>query len=320
MKGFGQAALALLLLADQAAAQSLPDRPISLLVGTAPGGSTDVSARLLAEPLGKALGRTIVIENKAGASGNIAASQVARAKPDGATLLMQYSGSHTINPHIFKTMPWSPKDFVPVAIVAVSPHAIATHPGVKAANLRELAELARAKPSTVTYGSAGIGSVNHVAMELFTQITGTKMLHVPYRGSAPSVTDLLGGRIDLVNTTLPSLAPHIRAGTLNGLAFLATKRHPAFPEIPTSAEAGMPDYLITSWFAVMAPAGTPSPLVERLAAEIRTVVESEEFRRKIEEQGGFAEFRGPADVEAAIARELDYWGTVVRTAGIKADE
>lgn len=314
------ALLAALAAASPAGAQGYPDHTVTILVGTAPGGSTDVSARLVAEQLTKALGKPIVVENKPGANGAIAATQVARAAPDGHTLLMQYSAAHTINPHLVKTLPWTPKSFTPVAIVASSPHAIAAHPSVKASNLKELADLAKANPGAIKYGSAGIGTVNHVAMELFTQLTGTRMQHIPYRGSAPSVTDLLGGRIDLVNTTLPSLAPHIRAGTLKGLAFLSDKRHPSFPELPTSAEAGMPDYLITSWFGVLAPAGTPADVVTRLATEIGAIVRSEEFRRKMEEQGGFAEFKAGADFEAVIARELDAWGKVVRTAGVKVEE
>lgn len=314
------AMLATFAAASPAGAQSYPDRTVTIFVGTAPGGSTDVSARLVAEQLTKALGKPIVVENKPGANGAIAATQVARATPDGHTLLMQYSAAHTINPHLVKTLPFTPQSFTPVAIVASSPHAIAVHPSVRASSLNELAELAKANPGTVKYGSAGIGTVNHVAMELFTQITGTRMQHIPYRGSAPSVTDLLGGRIDLVNTTLPSLAPHIRAGSLKGLAFLSDKRHPSFPELPTSAEAGMPDYLITSWFGILAPAGTPPDVVARLAREIGIIVRSDDFRRKMEEQGGFAEFKAGADFEAVIARELDAWGKVVRTAGVKAEE
>jgi tripartite-type tricarboxylate transporter receptor subunit TctC len=300
-----------------ATAQTWPDRPITILVGTTPGGSTDVSARLVGEGLTKALGRPVVIENKPGANGAIAATQAARAAPDGYTLLMQYSAAHTINPHIARNLSWDSKSFAPIAVVAVSPHAIAAHPSVKASNLAELAALARANPGGVKYGSAGIGTVNHVAMEVFAQQTGTTLVHVPYRGSTPSVTDLLAGRIELVNTTLPSLAPHIRAGTLKGLAFLAGRRHPSFPELPTSAEAGMPDYLITSWFGLLAPAQTPPAIVERLAAEIRKVVEGDEFRRKMEEQGGFAEFQDSKQFEATIARELAHWGEVVRKAGIK---
>jgi tripartite-type tricarboxylate transporter receptor subunit TctC len=317
---FHVALLAALAAASPVAAQTYPDRPITILVGTTPGGSTDVSARLVAEGLSKALGKPVVVENKPGANGNVATTQVARATPDGYTLLMQYSAAHTINPHIARNLTWGSRSFAPIAIVASSPHAIAAHPSVKASNLKELAELARANPDGIKYGSAGIGTVNHVAMEVFAQLTGTRLVHIPYRGSAPSVTDLLAGRIELVNTTLPSLAPHIRAGTLKGLAFLSDRRHPSFPELPTAAEAGMPNYLITSWFGILAPAQTPPALVTRLADEIRKIVQTDEFKRKVEEQGGFAEFKGPTDFEATIARELEEWGRVVRTAGVKVED
>ena len=303
-----------------ASAQDFPKGTITLIVGASPGGSTDVSARLIADPLAKALGKPVVVENKPGASGNIAANQVARAKPDGHTLLMQYSGYHVGNPHLFQGLNWDPiKDFAPVALVTFSPHIMAVHPDVKASNLKEFADLARAKPGQIKYGSAGNGSIHHMATELFAQMTGTKMVHVPYKGAAPAVTDLLGGRIDFINTTPPSLVSHIRAGKLKALAYTSDKRHPAYSEIPTSAEAGMPEYQVASWFGVLAPAKTPPAVIERLSSEIRKIVESDEFNRKIEEQGGVGAYKGPEEFAALIKKELDYWGNVIRTAGITAD-
>lgn len=306
--------------ASPAGAQTYPDRPVNMIVGASPGGSTDVSARLLAEPLSKALGKPVVVENKAGASGNIAATQVARAKPDGHTLLMQYSGYHVGNPHLFGKTPWELKDFAPVAVVTFSPHILAVHPGVKANGLKDLVDLAKANPGEYKYGTAGNGSIQHLAMEIFAQTTGTKLVHVPYKGAAPAVSDLLGGRIEIVNTTPPSLVAHIRAGKLKALAYTSDTRHPVLADIPTSAEAGLPGYEVAAWFGVLAPAKTPPAVIERLASEIRKIVEGDEFKRKVEEQGGLAVYRGPDDFKALIEREFEYWGQVIQTAGIKADE
>jgi tripartite-type tricarboxylate transporter receptor subunit TctC len=307
--------------ASPATAQNLASgKPVSMIVGASPGGSTDFSARLLAEPLSKALGSPVVVENKPGASGNLATAQVARARPDGHTLLMQYSGYHVGNPHLFDSLNWKASDLTPVALVTFSPHIVAAHPDVKASSLKELADLAKANPGTIKYGTAGIGSIQHMATELLAQQTGTKMVHLPYKGAGPAVTDLLGGRLDIVNTTPPSLVPHIKAGKLKALAYTSGKRHPMLPDIPTSAEAGLPGYEVASWFGVMAPAKTPPAIVERLSSEIRKIVEGEEFKRKVEEQGALAEYRAPNEFQALIDKELDYWGKVIKTAGIKAEE
>jgi len=303
-----------------AGAQTFPDKAITIIVGASPGGSTDVSARLLAEPLSKALGKPVVVENKPGASGNIAATQVARSKPDGHTLLMQYSGYHVGNPHLFDKIPWKLEDFAPVAVVTFSPHIVAVHPDVKANDLKELVDLAKAKPGDIKFGSAGNGSIQHLATELFAQMTGVKMTHVPYKGAAPAVTDVLGGRIELINTTPPSLIAHVRSGKLKALAYTSDKRHPMYNEIPTSAESGVPGYEVASWFGIMAPAKTPLEVIERLTTEIRKVVESDEFKRKVEEQGGVAAFKGPDEFKALIDNEYDYWGKVIKTAGVKAED
>ena len=310
----------LVLAALPALAQNYPERSVTMVVGASPGGSTDVSARFLAEPLSKALGKPVVVENKPGASGNIGAVQVARAKPDGHTLLMQYSGYHVGNPHLFEKLAWKLEDFAPVALVTFSPHVFAVNPNVKANTLKELADYAKAHPGELKYGSAGNGSIQHMATELFAQMSGTKLVHLPYKGAAPAVTDLLGGRLDIVNTTPPPLVAHIKAGKLKGLAYTADKRHPQLPDVPTSAESGMPEYKIASWFGVLAPAKTPQPVIDKLAAEIKKIVESDDFKQKIEEQGGLAAVMDPKEFQALIAKEFDYWGNVIKTAGITAEE
>jgi tripartite-type tricarboxylate transporter receptor subunit TctC len=307
--------------APGAAAQIYPDKQVTLVVGATPGGSTDLTARLIADPLAKALGKPVVVENKAGASGNIAALQVARAKPDGYTLLVQYSGYHVGNPALFANLQWDPvKDFAPVALALSAPHVIVVHPDVKANSLKEFAELVKAKPGTISYASAGSGSIQHIASELFTQITGGQMLHVPYKGSGSAITDLVSGRVDMFNTTPPGVISQIRAGKLRAIAYTGRKRHPMLPEVPTSAESGMPEYEISSWFAVFAPAKTPPAVIERLAMEIKKVVESDDYERKAEEQGAFAAYMGPDELAAFAKKEIEYWGKVIRTAGIKGEE
>ena len=301
-------------------AQTFPEQNVTLVVGAAPGVSTDVSARFLAEPLSKALGKPVVVENKSGASGNIAAAHVARAKPDGYTLLMQYSGYHVGNPHLFKNMNWALKDFAPVGLVTLSPHVLAVHPSVKVSNLKELADLAKAKPGALRYGSAGTGSILHLAMELFAQVTDTKLLHVPYRGGAPAVTDLLAGHIEIVNTTPPPFMGPIASGDVKALAYTSDKRHPKLPQVPTSAESGLPGYEVAAWFGVMAPAGTPPAVVETLASEIQKIVDTAEFRERMETQGGFAVFKGPRDFQALIDKEYVYWGNVIKTGNVRIEE
>ena len=304
---FHSAALALTA-ALAANAQTYPDHAVTMVVGASPGGGTDVAARILAEPLAKALGKPIVIDNKPGANGNIGATQVARAKPDGYTILMQFSGSHIGNPHLFAKMPWEFKDFSTVALVAFSPHVVAVRPDLKAKNLKELADLARASPGSLKYGSAGNGSIQHMAMENFAQMTSTQMLHVPYKSAAPAVNDLLGGEIDIVNTTPSTLVGFIKSGKLKALAYTSDRRHPQLPDVPTSAESGLPGYEVATWFGVLVPARTPSAVIEKLAAEIRKIVEGDEFRQKIEQQGGIAAFRGPdestRDLMVTVHHEL----------------
>lgn len=302
-----------------ASGQPYPDRAVTLIVGASPGGGTDVAARFLAEPLGLALGKPVIIDNKPGANGNIGTAYVARAKPDGYTLLMQYSGGHVVNPHLFEKLTWEGKDFAPVALVAISPHVFAVRPDLNVNSLREFADLAKAEPGVLKYGSAGNGSIQHMAMEIFSQMTGGKMLHVPYKSAAPAVTDLLAGRLDVVNTTPSPLVAHIKAGKLKALAYTSSKRHPQFPDIPTSAESGLPGYEIATWFGVLAPANTPLAVVARLSREIKQIVESERFKQKLEQQGGLAVFRGPEEFKTLIDDDFRYWAKVVRTSGVKVD-
>ena len=311
---------AMLGLSMVALAQPFPSRPVTLIVATVPGGSTDFTARLLQEPLSKALGQPVVVENRGGASGNIGTELVARAKPDGHTLLLQFSGFHVGNPHLFKGLKWDPiKDFTPIAMALYAPQVIAVGPSTKVNTMKELVELIRANPGKVSYGSAGTGSIQHLAGEILEQQAGARMIHVPYKGSGPAVLDLMGGNIDIFITTPPGVIQQVQAGKLRAVAYAARNRHPSMPTVPTAAEAGFPKYEVASWFGVLGPAGMPAEVVKRLADEVRRIVEGKEFRDKADAQGAFAQYQDPATFARTIAQELTYWGDLIRSVGITAE-
>ena len=314
------ASAALALMCATASAQTWPEKPITLIVPSTPGGSTDLAARMVGEALSKALGQPVVVENRAGAAGNLGTEAVARARPDGYTLLMQYSGYHVGNPALFPQIKWHPvRDFAPVALVMRAPHVFAI-PGSNPANtLQEYIAWGKKNGRGVFYASSGNGSIQHIAGELFEQQAKVQATHVPYKGSGPAVNDLLGGQVDLFVTTPPSVIGHAASGKLKILAYTARQRHPSMPTVPTSEEAGLPGYLIESWFAVFAPAATPPAVVTRLTNEIRTIVESESYRRKMNEQGAFAAYMNPAELGQFMQSELALWAGVIKSRNIQAD-
>jgi tripartite-type tricarboxylate transporter receptor subunit TctC len=291
------------------------------VVPSAPGGSTDYIARLVAEPLGRALGQPVVIDNRPGGSGNIGAEAALRPAPDGYTFLVQYSGYHVGNPALFPgTMRWNPtRDYTGVAMLMRAPHVIAVGPSVPVQSLKEVVDFGRKKPTGLTYASSGPGSIQHIAGEIFHKATGVATTHIPYKGAGPATTDLIGGQVDLFITTPPALMGQAQAGKVKLLAYAAPKRHPALPNIPTSAEAGLPGYEVESWFAVFAPTATPKPIVDKLSAEIRKVVEGEAVRGKVESQGAFATYMDPTALNAFVQKELVVWSNVIRSANIKAE-
>jgi tripartite-type tricarboxylate transporter receptor subunit TctC len=298
-------------------AQSFPSRAVTIVVASAPGGTTDFTARLLGESLSKALKQNVLVDNRPGGSGNIGSQIAARARPDGHTLLMQYSGYHATNPWLFKNLAWNPvKDFSGVGMAIVAPHLFVSHPSLPVRNLADLARLARANGDALTYASSGIGSIQHIGTEMFLQRIKARMLHVPYKGAGPAVVDLLAGHVAVFNTTPPSVVNYVRAGKLRALAYLSKERHPTMPEIPTSAEAGAPGYEVESWFALFAPAGTPREIVERLGSEVARIVESPEFKRRAEEQGAFAKAMETKALDAYVLQEIDLWGKVIKAANI----
>jgi tripartite-type tricarboxylate transporter receptor subunit TctC len=304
-----------------ALAQDLaPGRPVTLVVPTAAGGTTDFAARLLAEPLGQRLGRPVVVDNRAGANGVIGTQAVTRARPDGHTLLVQYSGYQVGTPAVVRNIGWDPlKDLAPVALLMDAPQVLLAHPSVPATTLGELIAYAKANPGKLNYASAGNGSMQHLGTELLKQRAGIELEHVPYKGTGPVMQDLLSGRVQLFLTTPPPAVPFIRNGQLRAIALSARERHPALPDVPTTAEAGLPGFVAEAWFAVFAPARAPAPLVEQLAAEISAITATPEFRAKAEEQGAVVRPMTPAELGARVERELAEWAEVVRAGNITAD-
>lgn len=315
---FLAAALAAATFSSAALAQ--PGKPITLVVPTAPGGTTDIAARMLADPLGKALGQTVIVDNRGGANGNIAATQVKRAEGDGQTLLMQYSGYHVISPAVSKqTTQWKPEDFQPVANVLVAPQLIVVRAGLPVKTLPELVAYAKANPGKLTYASSGNGSLQHVTGAMLEQQAGIKMTHIPYKGTGPALQDLLGAQVDVTFGTPPPFMAHIAAGKLRALAVTGKSRLASLPAVPTAAEAGMPKLDATSWFAVFAPASTPKPVVDKLSAEIAKVMATPAFKQHAVEQGAAADYMNPQQLGSFAKAEAVRWAEVVKTSNITAD-
>ncbi|HCY16214.1 MAG: ABC transporter substrate-binding protein [Curvibacter sp. GWA2_64_110] len=307
-------------LAQAQGAGSYPSRPVTLVVPTATGGTTDFSARMLAQPLGAALGQSVVVDNKGGANGSIGAMLVKRAEADGHTLLMQYSGYHVITPAVSKTpLQWDAKDFQPVANVISAPQVIVVRASLPVKNMAELIAYAKANPGKLNYASSGNGSLQHVTGAMLEQQAGIQMTHIPYKGTGPALQDLLGNQVDLTFGTPPPFVPHIQAGKLRALAVTGKTRLPSLPDVPTTAEAGLPKLDATSWFAVFAPAKTPKPIIDKLAAEIARITATPAFKQKAVELGAEADYMNPQQLADFTKAELARWAQVVKTSKIEAD-
>lgn len=297
-----------------------PDKPITIVVPSAPGGTTDFTARLIAEPLSKALGQPVIIDNKAGASGNIGNQAVARAKPDGYTLLLAYSGYQVGNPHLFKRAGWDPiRDFAPVAMLSRAPQVLVAKSGLPVNNLRELIAYAKANPGKLNYASSGNGSIQHIAGELFKQLTNTDISHVPYKGAGPAVQDLLGGQVDLFFTTPASVVAHLKADKLKGLVVTSGQRLGSLPNVPTASESGLANFNLDSWFALYAPAGTPPDIVQTLNTEIAKILALPDVKKKAEDSGTTVEQMSPTKLGEYTRKELDFWGRIIKSANIVAE-
>jgi len=303
-----------------AQAPAFPSKSVTLVVPVAPGGILDAVARMLAPEMAKQLGQPVVVDNKAGASGNIGATFVAKSAPDGYTLLVGYSMFHVGNPSMFKDLAWDPiRDFSSVAMVAVSPHVIAVHPSVPARTLQELVALAKKEPGKLNYASPGSGSVPHVGMELFKQQAGIDVMHVPYKGAGPMMQDVIAGQVQMTVATPPSLLGFVQTGRVRALAVAAKTRHPLLPDVPTTAEAGYPSFVLEAWVALFAPAGTPRPVIEKLTAAAAEALKAPEVVERARATGMAIRFMPPAELDATVKADLAYWSNVIRNARISAD-
>jgi tripartite-type tricarboxylate transporter receptor subunit TctC len=322
---FGAAALttlaALAGTAPTAYAQAYPDKPVKLIVPYPPGGATDVIGRVLAQKLSTALGQQFVVDNRAGAGGSLGAGLVAKAAPDGYTLLMGALTSHSINAALAPaTVPYDiNKSFAPVAIVGTVPLVFVVHPAVKAGTLAELIALAKAKPGSLAFASAGIGSPQHLAAEMFKRMAGVDVLHVPYKGSGPAMTDLVGGQVQAMIETAPAAGGHIKAGKLRALATTTAQPVPSLPGVPTAAQAGLPGFEVSSMFGIAAPAGTPDAVVNKLNAALKAILAEPEVRESLLAQGADATYTTPAEAARAIQAEFAKWDKVIREGNIKAE-
>jgi tripartite-type tricarboxylate transporter receptor subunit TctC len=301
------------------ASAAYPEKPIRVVVPYPPGGGTDVVARIVQERLRQELGQPILIDNRGGAAGSIGTEMVAKADPDGYTVLFTLS-SHTINPAIYPKLPFdTEKDFLPVATVASLPQILLANPQFAPNTVKELVALARAKPDSLTYASVGNGSPGHLAGELFKLRTDSRLTHIPYRGGGPAVIDVLGGQVPLLWVSIPAAASHVKQGKLKALAVSTRKRSRAFPDVPTVEEAGVADFEVDSWYAVFMPAKTPAPIIDKWNAAINAVVRDPDVQEKLLQQGSEAVGGTAAELGRTVAKEMVQWKKLVAEAAIKAD-
>jgi len=302
-----------------AAAQSYPAKPVRMIVTYAAGGGADFVARAVAPKLGEALGQPVLVENRPGANGALGADLVAKAPPDGYTLLLGAAGTMVVAPHLGANMPFDPmKDLVPASLVAISPFVVTLNPAVQANSVRELIALAKANPGKINYGTSGTGGSPQLATELFKSMTGAEMVHVPYKGLAPALTDLIGGQIQVVFADVGLVKGHIAGGKLKGLAVTSAARTSAMPDLPTVAEAGVPGYAAGTWYGVYAPAGTPADIVSRVSAETRKALALADVKGAFLAQGLETAGTTPEQFAGFMREEFAKWGKVIRDAGIKA--
>ena len=303
-----------------AQAQNYPDRPIKLIAPFPAGGLADVLARAVGDEMSKTLGQPVIVENRAGAGGNNGADAVAKAAPDGYTLLMSSAGILTANPFLYSKMPFDAETaFIPVSNVAEMPMLLIVNPKVPAQSLKELVALAKAEPNKLNFGSPGIGTTGHLGLAMFMHAAGVQITHIPYRGAAPAVTDLLAGQIDGVVDNPPTVIAHIEGGRLRALAAAAKERMTLLPDVPTAAEAGVANYEANSWFGIAAPAATPAPIVARLAREIAAAVRTPAMQERFAKSGARLVGDTPEQFAAQIRAERARWGEIIRAANIKAE-
>ena len=317
---FAPFAIAALLLATGGAALAqYPERPLRLIVPFAPGGGADLTSRLISQRLPDLLGRQVVVDNRAGGASNIGSEAVARAAPDGYTLLLG-SLSTSVNASLFPKLSFNVlKDFEPVSLLATVPLMVVVHPSFAAQSIAELIAMAKAKPGALNYASGGLGSANHVAGELFKSMAGVQITHVPYKGGGPALADLLGGHVGLLISTVTSTHDLVKSGRLRALATTGSKRSVVAPELPTVAEAGLPGYAVEAWYGVLAPAGTPRAIVERLSGDLARILQSAEGREALRAQGAEAVGNTPEEFARYLRMEVDKWAKMVKAQGLRGE-
>ena len=295
-----------------------PNKPIRLIVPFTPGGVTDTSARLIADQMSKRLGQQIIVENKPGASGNIGTSQVAQSEPDGYTLLLGFDGTMVINPHVFASVPFDAvKDFAPIGKIGDADLVIVAHPSVKASNIKELIALSKSEPNGLNYGTSGLGSTPHIAGETLNMKTGSKLVHVPYKGGGQAMIDLQGGNIPLVFTAVAGALPHIKAGRIKAIGVPSATRSPSLPDTQTFIEAGLPNFLLASWVGILAPAKTPTAVITKLNDTLNDVLKDADVKNRLEVLGVTATPGTPAAFGDQIKQDLTSYAAVVKAANIK---
>lgn len=308
-----------LLAAAPAGAQDYPSRPVRLVVPYAAGGPVDIVARITGQKLSEALGQQIVVDNRAGAGGNIALEVVARSAPDGYTLLMGANGTNAINPSLYRKMPVDPeKDLAPVSMVAASAMILVVHPSLPVASVKQLIALSRARPGAVTYASSGSGSTAHLSGELFKSMAKVDLLHVPYKGAGPALTDLVAGQVQTMITGISSTLPYVKAGRLKALGVSSEKRQPLLPDVPAIAEQ-LPGYEVATWYGVFAPAGTARPVVDRLNQSLVRIFATPDAQARLAAVGADARTNTPEQFAQAIGQERAKWAVIIKTSGARAD-
>lgn len=316
----GAAALAMPFIGSASAQAQWPNKPVKVIVPFAPGGTTDILGRLMSQKLSEELGQQFVVENKAGAGGNIGADMAAKSDPDGYTFVIGTPGPHVINQYIYKNQPFDGvKDLAPVIVIARVPNLISINPNVKANNLKEFIALAKAQPGKMSYASPGNGSTGHVATELLKSMAGIDLVHVPYRGSALALTDVIGGRVEMSLDNLPAVQPHVEGGKLRPLAVTTAKRWPEMPDVPTVDEAGVPGYEASSWFTIAAPAKTPAAIIARVNKSVNAYMTDKDMIARMRKLGADPVGGSPEDMGKLMAEENVKWKKAIEFAGLKPE-
>ena len=318
--GTAIAAFALTIAAPLAPCQSFPTKPVRVIVGFAPGGNVDIPARIVASKLGELWGTSVVVDNRPGAGGSLAAGIVAKAPADGHTLLICNIASHGINPAVYRKLPYDPlKEFTPISQIGTAPNVLVVHPSVQAKTVSELVAYAKANPGKLSIASAGVGTSQHLSIELLKSMTGADIVHVPYKGGAPALSDVIGGQVPGMIAGLPTAIASIRSGKVRALGVTSAMRSPQAPEVPTIAESGVPGFEVTSWHGLCAPAGLPKPLLAKLNADLFQVLSTPETKQRLAEQGVDVAPTTPEQYESQIRSEIAKWAKVVKEAGISAE-